>query len=88
MKVIKKQDVSGWSYKYTCTNCESELEVEPSDIKHTHYSGDQREDPYDTFTVYCAVCLQSHTILLDKIPKLIQIEVKKRSSRGGGYFDR
>ena len=37
MKVLKKQDVSGWSYKYTCDNCESELEVESKDLIYAKY---------------------------------------------------
>lgn len=88
MKIIKKQDVSGWAFKHTCTNCESELQVEPSDLRHSSYPGDMRESGYETFTANCVVCSQSFTIANDKIPKLIQIEVKKRSSSTGGYYDR
>ncbi len=90
MKIIKKQDVSGWNYKYTCSNCESELEVESSDLTYKHYTSmDQREPSYDSFSVSCLVCGQSHIVPGKNIPKLIQIEAKKRSSSGsGGYFDR
>lgn len=88
MKVIKKQDVSGWTYKHTCTNCESELEAEPKDLTHTHYNGDMREPGYDTFTASCPVCFQSFSVAPTKIPKLIQIQVKQRSTSSGNYFER
>ncbi len=86
MKILKKQDVSNWTHKHTCANCESELEVEPKDLTHTHYDGDMREPGYDNFNASCAVCSQSFTVPIAKIPKLIQIEAKNRSaaSRHGG----
>lgn len=89
MKVIKKQDVSGWEFKHTCSNCESELQVEQSDLRYSSYPGDQRESGCETFTASCAVCNQSFEIAITNIPKLIRIEVKKRSaSSSGGYYDR
>lgn len=90
MKVIKKQDVSAWNYKHTCTNCDSELEVDAKDLIHHHYDGDQREPAYDSFTAICAVCSNSFTIFNDKIPKIIQVETKNRTARlsTGSYWDR
>lgn len=89
MKVLKKQDVSGWSYKHTCANCDTELEVEASDLRYHRYDGDCREPGYDSFTANCSVCSQSFTVLTTKIPKLIQLEAKNRSSSGGGgWYDR
>lgn len=90
MKVIKKADVSDWTYKHTCTNCESELEVESKDLIHHHYSGDMREPSYDSFNASCVVCNQTFTVPSAKIPKLIQLDAKGRSSRSssGSYWDR
>lgn len=86
MKIIKKQDVSQWTYKYTCDMCDSELEVESKDIRHQHYDGDFREAPYDEFKASCAVCSVIFTIPNNKIPKLIQIEAKDRTQRySAGY---
>lgn len=91
MKVIKKPDVSNWFYQYDCINCDSELEVESKDLKYSHYDGDQREPGYETYSCNCAVCNQSHTVPITKIPKLVQLEVKARirpTAGSGGYFDR
>jgi len=89
MKVIKKADVSGWSYKHTCANCESELEVESKDLVHKHYSGDMREPSCDTFNASCAVCNQTFTVPTVKVPKLLQLEAKDRSSRSSSsYWDK
>lgn len=89
MKILKKQDVSQWNYKHTCSNCDSELEVEAKDLRHQHYDGDQRDPAYDSYSAQCAVCVTSFTIPENKIPKLIQIEAKGKSSKSSGnYFDR
>lgn len=90
MKVIKKQDVSNWSHKHTCVNCESELEVESKDLRYSRVDGDPREPGYDSFTATCCVCSQSFSVPTNKIPKLVQVEVKGRgrSSGGGSYWDR
>lgn len=87
MKVVKRTDVSKWSYKHICSNCDSELEVETKDLKHHYYDGDMREPGYDSFTAECAVCSQQFTIPSNKIPKLIQVEAKKKYPTGaGGYY--
>lgn len=91
MKVIKKQDVSGWSFKHTCTKCDSELEADSKDVKYSHYAGDQREPGYETFSASCAVCHQSFNIPASNIPKLLQVEIKQRSTSthgSGSYWDR
>lgn len=85
MKVLHKPDVSKWSYKHKCTNCDCELEIEASDLKHYHYDGDSREPGYDSYSIVCAVCTQSFTIPSDKIPRLIQISAKKNLSASDYY---
>ena len=88
MKIIKQVDVSNWKYRFTCTSCDSELEAEASDIKHTsHY--DQRDAQYDTYCVYCPVCSTSKSILEKDIPKALQVKIKsKKTISYGGPFDR
>lgn len=88
MKILKKQDVSGWTVKHTCSNCESELEVESKDLIYSHYDGDMREPGYESYNAACAVCSQQFNVPTTKIPKLIQIEAKSRNQRSGSYFDR
>jgi hypothetical protein len=89
MKIIKKEDTSGWKYRHTCANCDSELEVEAKDLRYTRYDGDMREPGYDSYSAQCAVCSQTFNVLANKIPKLIQIEAKDRTQRHStNYFDR
>jgi hypothetical protein len=89
MKVIKKQDITNWSYKHICDNCESELEVEGKDLRYNKYDGDMREPGYVTYSACCAVCSEIFTIDEKKIPRLLQIEAEKRTARSStGYFDR
>ena len=88
MKILKKIDVSNWNYKHTCTKCESELEVEPSDLHYEYCSGDMREPGYDLFTAKCAVCSFTFNIPIHKIPKVLQHEIKNKPSKSrNGIFD-
>jgi len=92
MKVLKQPDTT-WSMKHTCTHCTAELEVEKSDVKFTSYPGDFRDPGYDTWTATCPVCSNAFHIKEATIPKVVQIEIKKRHPDngpygGGGYFDR
>lgn len=90
MKVIKKENVDGWSRKHICGSCNSELEVEAKDLRHYSYQGDQRDPGYDAFKATCAVCHQEFTVPSNEIPKLIQIEAKGRSRQSPhtSYLDR
>lgn len=87
MKVLKKADVSDWTYKHKCVNCDSELEVEESDIIHRHYDGDMREASYDTYSAKCPVCNKTFSIPEASIPKLIKVNSKKRTGRSPDYLD-
>lgn len=93
MKVIKKTEITNWSHKHICGNCDSELEVESTDIKYTLHDGDQRDPSYETWSATCPVCSNSFNIAPDKIPKLIRVEAKNRfkpaySGSGRDYWDR
>jgi hypothetical protein len=79
MKIIKKADASQWSYKFSCGSCYSELEAEASDIVYKNFPGDYRESGYETFSLTCPVCNQSHSLRKDNLPKIVQLEAKKKS---------
>jgi hypothetical protein len=89
MKVLKKPDTN-WSYKYTCTNCTAELEIEKTDIKNSHYPGDCRGEPaYDSWSTNCPICSKGISIPENAIPKAVQVEIKRGFSRGNSsYFDK
>lgn len=78
MKVISKPDVSQWAYAKTCPKCESQLEMDQSDIRHGHSEGDGPYPSSDYYYANCPVCQESIHIPPDKIPKLLQIEVMRR----------
>ena len=82
MKIIKQPN-SDWSYKFTCSECDCELEAEADDLIITRYDGDPRELAYDAWSVNCPVCSHSIIIREDKIPKLVKIKVKQKASCGG-----
>jgi hypothetical protein len=79
MKIIKKPDTSTWKYTFTCASCTAELEAEATDIVYNYYSGDYRESGYETFSLTCPVCSHSHTLKKDFLPKIVQLEAKKKS---------
>ncbi len=84
MKILKQEDISNWEYKHVCSSCDSELLVEPSDLKHQE-SYDQRDGSYDgTFTSKCPVCSQVFYIPAKVIPKRLQIQVKQQQK---DYYD-
>lgn len=88
MKIIKKADTTQWSHRVTCDMCDSELQVESSDVKYQYHEGyDQREPAYDEYYTFCPVCSVKIDIPDDKIPKALKVQVKKPKSYGGP-FDR
>jgi hypothetical protein len=82
MKILKKTDTSNWSYKYICDKCDTEMEVEKKDLVHKWVEGDRMEPGYDSFSFYCPVCMEKVNIHADKLPKLVQIEVKNKLPTG------
>ena len=40
MRVIKQTNVKEWIYKFTCSDCDSELEANGEDIAYQYYPGD------------------------------------------------
>ena len=80
MKVLKKVETKGWSYKHTCANCDSELEAEGGDLKYDYYPGDFRDPSYESFHCTCPECGQQFTVPTNKIPKLLQLAAKARKA--------
>ena len=76
-----------WSYTFMCSECDSELQADASDLIHHHYDGDQREPGYETWCITCPVCAHSTIVKDDKIPKIVKINHAKKQSYGGP-FDR
>lgn len=89
MKIIKRPNTE-WSMKYTCSNCTAELEIEKGDVRFHSYPGDMREPGYNTWTTNCPVCDVLIDIAENKLPKAVQVEIKKKGSGSsyGGPFDR
>lgn len=85
MKVINKPDVSNWSLKKTCEKCDTELEIEASDIRHQYYDGDFRDPGYDKYWANCPICSAELAVPKDKMPKLIRLRVEKKSTSSGSY---
>lgn len=76
MKILKAPSTV-WSYKQTCVGCDAELEVEKGDVKYYSYPGDQRDPGYDTWTSKCPICDKEIIVPVSKIPKAVQVEIKK-----------
>ncbi len=72
MRVVSKPDVKNWTYKFNCT-CGCELEACDDDIEYI--SG--------KFHTQCVMCEKEHIIPMDKIPILVQINIKKGTT---GYL--
>lgn len=91
MKILKRPDTA-WSLKHTCSHCTAELEVEKGDVKHNSYPGDFREPGYETWSATCPICSVSFDIPVTKIPKAVQVEIKRglpaAGTSYGGPLDR
>ncbi len=89
MKVIKKNDYSDWTYKCSCPQCTSELEVEKDDIVAKYHDGDFRDPAYHSYEVNCPVCKCNFTIPEKSIPDYLKKIAKSKCPKGSGnYFDR
>jgi transcription elongation factor Elf1 len=86
MKILKKAEANTWKHVFTCEKCESELEAEAIDVIHVHHAGDMRDPSYDSYHVTCAVCDHKHDLMTNKLPKVVQLEAKKRSSNAPAYL--
>jgi hypothetical protein len=83
MKILNKIDVSDWSYKHHCDNCDSDLELDKNDI--CYFYGGQRDG--DSYFANCAVCSQRFYISESLIPKLLRLEIRIKPT-AEKYYDR
>jgi len=74
MKILSKIDVSNWSYNHKCEYCDTELEVDKSDL-YCHRGG-QRDG--DSYYADCPVCHHRFYIAERLLPKLLRLEIKKK----------
>jgi hypothetical protein len=90
MKIIKKVDITNWKLEHTCDKCETEMEVEKSDIRYQLSKADRPSDnDQDTFYFLCPVCIDTIYIDPDKLPKVLQVLLKRDNNVSfGGYFER
>lgn len=79
MKIVKKAD-STWSYDHTCVGCDSELQLEKSDVNYKYHSGDQRDctSSYETYTAICPVCRNGFDIPQEKMSKIVKLEIQQQ----------
>ena len=78
MKIIKKTDTATWNYPYTCSKCDTEMLVEKGDLVYKYLEPDRPGGNGDgVFSFYCLECHDKVRMLTDRIPKMVQIEVKK-----------
>lgn len=84
MKIISKPDISNWSYKYKCMTCDAELEIEDGDLAYE--DGGQRDG--DVYIAYCPCCNSKIYISTDKVPKLLGLQIRKRTNirNNEGYY--
>jgi hypothetical protein len=84
VKIIKQADTAEWSFRATCDNCDSELQVEANDVKFvSHPDYGPREPGWDEYYATCPVCSSKIGIPESKVPKALRIKAKSKSSYGG-----
>jgi hypothetical protein len=73
MKVIKKAEISAWTYEFTCIKCDSELEAGADDVKYIYHDGMNREPDFDEYVVLCPVCGGTESLTTAELPKLLKL---------------
>lgn len=84
MKILNKVDISDWSYKHHCEQCDSDLELDKSDV--CYFDGGPRNDG-ESYFAHCAVCSQRFYISERLIPKLLKLEIRRKPCVEE-YYDR
>lgn len=79
MKVLSKPDTSNWSAKHTCSNCDSNLEINGEDLIYELENVGYYDMESDAYYVDCPVCSELSYVQESEIPKLVRIEAKNRS---------
>jgi hypothetical protein len=78
MKIIKKVDTSTWSYKHTCDTCDTELEVEKSDVKYQYFEGYGKDPDWDEWKAICPICFTAFNVPLENIPRAVRVEIRNK----------
>lgn len=83
MKIIKKADTANWKYKFTCSNCETELEAEASDLNYHVYNNGvyDRGPTSEEYKVKCLVCNTGKVVPINSIPRALQYETQQKSKK-------
>jgi hypothetical protein len=82
MKIIKQADTSLWSCRFTCDECDSELEAAAADVRYKYYPGDCRDPSYENYDVECPICHKIKNLTSKNIPKAVRLQAKNKSSKG------
>lgn len=81
MKVLKHGiDVKAWRRKVICYGCNTELEIELSDIRYAGEAGDWHDSGWEKYWVNCSICDRELTLTSDDLPELIKIGAQKRKN--------
>jgi len=79
---IKKYAVDPklWKRDIICNHCQTEIEIETSDLLYAGESGDWHDPGWERYSVICAAC-NCETTLTKDIPEIIKFEAKKRARK-------
>lgn len=85
MKVISTPNVTNWSKRHTCTNCDSELEIE---LSHLTYESDRRNG--GDFCTKCPICKNYIYVMEGEIPKILKIKIlnNENQKNAGDYYNK
>jgi len=80
---IKKYAVDPklWKRDIICSHCQTEIEIETSDLQYSGEDGDWHDAGWEKYTVTCAACNCSITINEKDIPEIVKFEAKKRAQK-------
>lgn len=87
MKIISKPDTSSWSTKHTCSNCDSNLEINGEDLIYELEDTGYYDMESDAYYVDCPVCSELSYVQENEIPKLVRMEAKNRADEDDGDDD-
>ena len=86
MKIISQFDVSSWSHNCKCAKCDSELEADSTDVRHTHSERDGVHPASENYHVECPVCQNNIYLSVKSIPVAVQIDAQKRAVRASSSY--
>ena len=79
MKIIKyAADLKFWKKDIVCNHCQTELEVETSDLQYSGEDGDWHDSGWERYAVICAACNCETTLNAKDIPEIVKFQAKKK----------